>query len=78
MPRMWSGRLGGGSESDHSFHHGAKVFINHTIEHSAMHIARVIGMEADMLEVASIPTTMGRILSLVVPSAGQNHTNGAQ
>ena len=78
MPRMWSGRLGGGSESDHSFHHGAKVLINHSIEHTPMHIAKAIGIEVDRHEVASIPTTMGRIPSLVVPSAGQNHTNGAQ
>ncbi len=85
---MWGGRLGGGSESDHSFHHawrvacyeraGAKVPINHLIEHTPMHIARVIGIEADMFDVASIPTTLGRIPSLVVPSAGQNHTNGAR
>jgi hypothetical protein len=67
---MWGGRLGGGSESDHSFHHGAKVLINHSIQHAPMHIAKAIGIEADRLDLASIPTTMGRIPSLVVPSAG--------
>ncbi len=50
----------------------------HSIEHTPMHIAKAIGIEADMFDVASIPTTMGRIPSLVVPSAGQNHTNGAR